>query len=66
MFIRFALMLSIVAIIALIGEFTRRKGFSNLKITRSINKNRMKPHEEFTLTTTIEDSPRTLVTSVMS
>jgi hypothetical protein len=58
MFIRFALMLSILAIIALIGEFTRKKGFYNLKITRSINKDRMNPYEEFTLTTTIENNKR--------
>ncbi|MGH4119413.1 DUF58 domain-containing protein [Clostridium sp.] len=58
MFIRFALMLSILAIIALIAEFTRRKGFCNLKITRSISKDRMIPGEEFTLTTTIENNKR--------
>jgi uncharacterized protein (DUF58 family) len=56
MFIRFALIISILATIALTSEFTKKKGFSNLKITRSINKDRIIPYEEFTLTTTIENN----------
>jgi len=41
MFIRFALILAILTIIFFIGEFTRKKGFDNLKISRSIDKDRI-------------------------
>jgi len=58
MFIQFALILAILAIIFFVGEFTRKKGFDNLKISRSIDKDRMSPGEEFTLTTTIENNKR--------
>jgi uncharacterized protein (DUF58 family) len=58
MFIRFALILAILTIIFFIGEFTRKKGFDNLKISRSIDKDRIMPGEEFTLTTTIENNKR--------
>jgi len=58
MFIRFALILAILGIIFLIGEFTRKRGFDNLKISRSIDKDRIMPGEEFTLTTTIENNKR--------
>ena len=58
MFIRFALILAILAIIFLIGEFTRKRGFDNLKISRSIDKDRIMLGEEFTLTTTIENNKR--------
>ncbi|MCB2289963.1 DUF58 domain-containing protein [Clostridium sp. CS001] len=58
MFIRFALILAILTIIFFIGEFTRKRGFDNLKITRSIDKDRIMPDEEFMLTTTIENNKR--------
>ena len=58
MFIRFALILAILGIIFLIGEFTRKRGFDNLKISRSIDKDRIMLGEEFTLTTTIENNKR--------
>jgi uncharacterized protein (DUF58 family) len=58
MFIRFILILAILTIIFFIGEFTRKKGFDNLKISRTIDKDRMSPGEEFTLTTTIENNKR--------
>lgn len=58
MFIRFALILAILTIIFFIGEFTRKKGFDNLKISRSIDKDRIMPDEEFILTTTIENNKR--------
>lgn len=58
MFIRFAIILSIIIIISLIGEFTRKNGFYNLKITRNVSNNRIVPGEEFTLTTTIENNKR--------
>ena len=58
MFIRFALILTLLTIIFFIGEFTRKKGFDNLKVSRSIDKDRMRPGEEFTLTTTIENNKR--------
>ena len=58
MFIQFALILAILTIIFFIGEFTRKKGFDNLKISRSIDKDRISPGEEFTLTTTIENNKR--------
>jgi uncharacterized protein (DUF58 family) len=58
MFIRFALILAILTIIFFIGEFTRKKGFDNLRISRSIDKDRIMPGEEFTLTTTIENNKR--------
>ncbi|MBU3142551.1 DUF58 domain-containing protein [Clostridium sp. CF012] len=56
MFIQFALILAIITTIFFIGEFTRKKGFDNLKISRNIDKDRMVPGEEFTLTTTIENN----------
>jgi len=58
MFIKFALILSILTIIFFIGEYTRKKGFDNLKISRCIDKDRILPGEEFTLTTTIENNKR--------
>lgn len=58
MLIKFALILVILTIIFLISEFTRKQGFYNLEITRSIDKNRIKIGEEFTLTTTIENNKR--------
>ena len=58
MLIKFALILFILAIIFFIGEFTRKKGFHNLKITRSLDRDRMNIGEEFTLTTTIENNKR--------
>jgi uncharacterized protein (DUF58 family) len=58
MLIRFALILSILAIIFFVGEFTRKKGFDNLKITRNMDKDRIISGEEFTLTTTIENNKR--------
>lgn len=58
MFIRFALILAILTIIFLIGEFTRKRGFDNLKISRTIDKDRLMPGEEFILTTTIENNKR--------
>lgn len=58
MFIRFALILAILTIIFFIGEFTRKRGFDNLKISRSIDKDRIMPGEEFMLTTTIENNKR--------
>ena len=58
MFVRFALILSILAIIFFVGEFTRKKGFDNLKITRNMDKDRITAGEEFTLTTTIENNKR--------
>ena len=58
MFIQFALILAILTIVFFIGEFTRQKGFDNLIISRSIDKDRIMPGEEFTLTTTIENNKR--------
>jgi uncharacterized protein (DUF58 family) len=58
MFIRFALILVILTIIFFIGEFTRKKGFDNLKISRNIDKDRLSIGEEFTITTTIENNKR--------
>jgi uncharacterized protein (DUF58 family) len=58
MFIRFALILAILTIIFFIGEFTRKKGFDNLEISRSIDNDRIMPGEEFELTTTIENNKR--------
>ena len=58
MFIQFALILVILAIIFFIGDYTRKRGFDNLEISRSIDKDRINPGEEFTLTTTIENNKR--------
>ena len=58
MFIQFALILAILIIIFLIGEFTRKKGFDNLNISRKIDKDRIMPGEEFILTTIIENNKR--------
>lgn len=58
MLIRFALILTILTIIFFIGEFTRKKGFDNLNISRTIDKDRMSLGEEFTLTTIIENNKR--------
>jgi len=65
MFIQFALILSILTIIFFIGEVTRKKGFDNLKISRSINKDRLLPGEEFTLTTTVENNKRLPISFLM-
>jgi len=65
MFIQFILIMAILAIIFFIGEFTRKKGFDNLKITRSIDKDRMLLGEEFTLTTTIENNKRLPISFLM-
>lgn len=65
MFIQFALILAILTIIFFIGEFTRKKGFDNLKISRNIDKDRLLPGEEFTLTTTIENNKRLPISFLM-
>ncbi|MGV8983939.1 DUF58 domain-containing protein [Clostridium sp.] len=65
MFIQFVLILAILAIIFFIGEFTRKKGFDKLKISRNINKDRILPGEEFTLTTTIENNKRLPISFLM-
>ncbi|MBZ9689169.1 DUF58 domain-containing protein [Clostridium estertheticum] len=65
MFIQFALILTILAIIIFIGEVTRKKGFDNLKISRNIDKDRLLPGEEFTLTTTIENNKRLPISFLM-
>lgn len=58
MFIKFILILVILTIIFFVGEFTRKKGFDNLRISRSIDKDRINLGEEFTITTTIENNKR--------
>lgn len=58
MFIQFAVILVILTIIFFIGDYTRKRGFDNLQISRSIDKNRVNPGEEFTLTTIIENNKR--------
>ncbi len=58
MFIQFALILVILAIIFFIGDYTRKRGFDKLEISRSMDKDRINPGEEFTLTTTIENNKR--------
>lgn len=65
MFIRFAVIVSILIIILLVGEYTRKKGFNNLKISRSIDKDRVMSGEEFTLTTTIENNKRLPISFLM-
>ena len=65
MFIRFAVIVSILIIILLVSEFTRKKGFNNLKISRNIDKDRVMPGEEFTLTTTIENNKRLPISFLM-
>lgn len=65
MFIRFALILAILTIIYLIGEFTRKKGFDNLKISRNVDKDRIMPGEEFTITTIIENNKRLPISFLM-
>jgi len=65
MFIRFTVIVSILIIILLVGEFTRKKGFINLNISRNIDKERVMPNEEFTLTTTIENNKRLPISFLM-
>jgi len=65
MFIQFILILAILAIIFFISEFTREKGFDKLKISRNIDKDRLLPGEEFTLTTTIENNKRLPISFLM-
>ncbi|GCD12502.1 DUF58 domain-containing protein [Clostridium tagluense] len=65
MFIQFALILAILTIIFFIGEYTRKKGFDNLKISRNIDKDRVLPGEEFRLTTTIENNKRLPISFLM-
>ncbi|MCB2299432.1 DUF58 domain-containing protein [Clostridium tagluense] len=65
MFIQFTLIMAMLIIIFFIGEYTRKKGFDNLKISRNIDKDRVLPGEEFTLTTTIENNKRLPISFLM-
>jgi len=65
MFMQFALILAILTVIFFIGEYTRKKGFDNLKISRVIDVDRLSPGEEFTLTTTIENNKRLPISFLM-
>lgn len=58
MFVRFVFIILVIGLLIFLGEMNQRRGFNNLKFTRSLEKNKVIVGEEFSIKTTLENNKR--------